>query len=149
MLNINLDLSGFNTEKVTSMKNMFKECENLTEINLCSFNTKNVIDMSHMFDNCVHLINCNLSTFKTKKVQSIEFMFFWCGSLEKIDLSHFNINKVKNKTNMFYLSSFDCLNNKNPKQIKKVNINKKSKNELLLNLLNFLCIKLVKLFFII
>ena len=131
------------------MKNMFKGCQNLTEINLCSFNTKNVIDMSHMFYHCVHLINCNLSKFKTKKVQSMESMFFWCGNLEKIDLSHFNINKVKNKTNRFYLSSLDYPNDMNPKQIKKVNINKKSKNELLLNLLNFLCIKLVKLFFII
>ena len=124
-----LDLSGFNTEKVTSMKNMFEGCESLTEINLYSFNTKNVTDMSQMFFNCIHLINCNLSTFKTKKVQNMESMFFWCGSLKEINLSNFNINKVKNKTKMFYLSSLDSTNDMNPKQIKKVIVNKKSYDE--------------------
>ena len=124
-----LDLSGFNTEKVTNMKNMFDHCQNLKEINLCSFNTKNVIDMSRMFYHCVKLINCNLFTFRTKNVQSMEYMFFWCGNLKKIDLSNFNINKVKNKNNMFYLSSLDCSNDMNPKQIKKVKVNKKSYDE--------------------
>ena len=128
MLNF-LDLSGFNTEKVTNMKNMLDHCQNLKEIDLCSFNTKNVTDMSHMFDYCSYLINCNLFTFRTKKVQSMEFILFWCANLKKIDLSNFNINKVKNKNKMFYLSSLDCSNDMNPKQIKKVKVNKKSYDE--------------------
>ena len=46
-----LDLSNFNTEKVTNMYHMFRGCYNLTNLNLCSFNTSKVTDMVGMFSN--------------------------------------------------------------------------------------------------
>ena len=46
----NLDLSSFNTNKVTNMSSMLYECSSLKEINLSSFNTDKVTNMSGMFD---------------------------------------------------------------------------------------------------
>ena len=50
-----LDLSSFNTNKVTDMSNMFYGCSNLTELNLSNFDTSNVTDMNYMFCGCSKL----------------------------------------------------------------------------------------------
>ena len=42
----NINLSNFNTNKVTNMSGMFYECSSLANIDLSNFNTNNVIDMS-------------------------------------------------------------------------------------------------------
>ena len=39
----NLDLSKFNTSKVTDMSGMFEYCESLTNLDLSNFNTQNVL----------------------------------------------------------------------------------------------------------
>ena len=41
-----LNLSNFNTTKVTDMSQMFMECSDLTHINLSNFDTSNVTDMA-------------------------------------------------------------------------------------------------------
>lgn len=48
VLNENLDLSSFDTSKVTDMKEMFSSVKT-KNINVSSFNTSNVTDMSRMF----------------------------------------------------------------------------------------------------
>lgn len=61
-----LNLSNFNTSKVTNMQDMFGEeasngrlysCKSLTNLDLSSFDTSNVTDMSRMFSNCKSLTN--------------------------------------------------------------------------------------------
>ena len=47
---ISIDLSSFDTKKVTNMREMFYKCENVKSINLSHFNTCNVTDMSEMFE---------------------------------------------------------------------------------------------------
>ena len=47
-----LDLSGWKTSNVTSMKCMFMSCENLESLNLSGWDTHIVRDMSHMFYDC-------------------------------------------------------------------------------------------------
>ena len=44
-----LDLSSFNTENFTDLKEMFYGCQNLNRLNLSNFNPKNVKDMSGCF----------------------------------------------------------------------------------------------------
>ena len=46
---IKIDLSKFDTSKVTSMKSMFRECENLIQINFGEIETSSVTDMSYLF----------------------------------------------------------------------------------------------------
>ena len=50
-----LDVSKFNTSKVTDMSYMFSECKSLTSLDVSNFNTSNVTDMYRMFDNCANL----------------------------------------------------------------------------------------------
>ena len=40
---------------IYSMNNMFKNCNNLIDINLSSFDTKNVTNMNNMFYGCNNL----------------------------------------------------------------------------------------------
>ena len=46
----NIDLSNFNTSKVTNMGDMFEGCGQLTELDLSSFDTSNVKIMYYMFN---------------------------------------------------------------------------------------------------
>ena len=48
----NLDLSSFDTSKVTHMNGMFFECKALTKLNLSSFDTSKVTNMINMFYGC-------------------------------------------------------------------------------------------------
>lgn len=122
-----LDLSSFNTEKVTSMATMFEKsknlrsiklpkgfigssvtnlyamfrgCESLTELDLSSSNAEKVTNMMEMFSDCNALSILNLSGFKTGALTDMHSLFINCHSLKNLDLSGFNTEKV---TNMQYL----------------------------------------------
>ncbi len=45
-----VDLSHFDTSKVTDMSSMFKDCKSLTTLDVSNFVTTNVTDMSNMFN---------------------------------------------------------------------------------------------------
>ena len=97
-----IDLSNYNTSKVTKMNNMFYYCENLTSLDLRKFNTSNVTSMSSMFNRCSSLTSLDLSNFNTSNVTDIRWMFYICSSLTSLDLSNFEVSKVNKMDNMFY-----------------------------------------------
>ena len=99
-----LDLSNFDTSKVTDMKYMFNEMYSLTSLNLSSFNTSNVTDMSCMFAHMFRLTSLNLSNFDTSKVTNMGAMFYDMPSLTSLDLSNFNTSNV---TNMGWVFAFN------------------------------------------
>ena len=112
---ISIDLSSFDSSKVTNMSYMFNSCTKLSSINLNNFNTNLVTDMSHMFDNC-GLEKLDLSSFDTSKVTNMSYMFNSCNKLSSINLNNFNTNFVTYISHMFDgcqgiisidLSSFD------------------------------------------
>ena len=109
-----LNLSNFNTEKVTDMQGMFKECSDLTSLDLSNFNTEKVTDMRGMFWECSNLTSLNLTRLNTEKVTAMNGMFYGCTKLESLDLSKFNTAKVTNMNQMFYgcsaLTSLDVSN---------------------------------------
>ena len=49
---IEINLSNFNTNKVTNMYSMFNYCYSLKDINISNFSIKNVINMHYMFSRC-------------------------------------------------------------------------------------------------
>ena len=104
-----INLSNFNTQKLTNMSYMFFGCSSLTIINLSNFNTQNVTDMSYMFSQCGSLTNINLSNFNTQNVTDMSWMFSACSSFSNLDLSNFNTQNVTNMEGMF----FGCFNLKN------------------------------------
>ena len=98
---VNLDLSSFNTENVTTMANMFDGCLNLQQLNISNFNTSKVVDMTNMFNYCRKLQNLDVSSFNTSNVTSMTCMFTTCEGLSNIDLSGFNTSNVLDMTAMF------------------------------------------------
>ena len=120
-----LDLSSFNTSKVTDMRGLFAECKNLRSLNVSSFNTSNVQHMDAMFKGCSSLTSLDLSNFNTSNVVSMGYyvrvfsnsgswgqvqhsghdwdggMFMNCSGLTSLNLSSFNTSKVTNMCKMF------------------------------------------------
>ena len=120
-----LDLSSFNTSKVTDMRGLFEGCKNLTSLNVSSFNTSNVKYMDAMFRGCSSLTSLDLSNFNTSHVVSMGDVhrFFYnsgsagqygdyryqtnggmfenCTSLSSLDLSNFYTPNVARMYNMF------------------------------------------------
>lgn len=123
-----LDLSSFNTEKVTNMSEMFvgstnlrtinlpkgfigsnvtdlngmfRGCVSLTELDLSGSNAEKVKNMGSMFYGCVALSNLNLSGFKTGSLTEMRYLFSSCQSLESLDLSGFNTENVTSMASMF------------------------------------------------
>ena len=97
-----IDLSGFNTSKVTNMQSMFYNCEKLENIDLSNFDSSNVTNMSYMFDRCSNLTSLDVSTFDTSKVTNMNAMFAYCNVLETIYVSNkWNMSSVTASSNMF------------------------------------------------
>ena len=109
-----LDVSKFNTAKVTNMSNMFQGCSGLTSLNVSSFVTSKVTTMNSMFDECKSLTSLNLSKFNTANVTDMSCMFRGCSALPELNLSNFNTSNVTTMESMFYgcesLSSLDFSN---------------------------------------
>ena len=61
-----IDLSHFNTAKVTDMESMFQGCTGLTALDLSSFDTSNVENMVAMFKGCSALTTLTVATGWTK-----------------------------------------------------------------------------------
>lgn len=66
------------------MSYMFKECSDLTALNVSNFDTGNVTNMSNMFYNCWHLTSLDLCSFDTSKVTDMSYMFTSCDYLKTI-----------------------------------------------------------------
>ena len=116
---VSLDLSNFNTSKVTSIAAIFYSCKSFTSIGLNALNTSNVTNMYNMFANCNGLISLDLSNFNTSKVTNMSSMFSNCESLTNLDISHFDTSNVTNMKDIFRccskLSSLDLSNFKTSK----------------------------------
>ena len=87
-----LDLSGFDTSKVTDMGGMFRDCQSLLSLNVSSFDTSKVTDMECMFSYCSSLLSLDVSNFDTSNVTAMREMFSYCRSLTSLDLRSFTFN---------------------------------------------------------
>ena len=96
-----LDLSNFDTSKVTDMGYMFDDMSSLTALDLSNFDTSKVTDMGWMFHGMSNLTALNLSSFDTSKVTDMGYMFYDVSSLTTLDLSNFDTSKVTNMELMF------------------------------------------------
>ena len=84
-----------------NMGNMFSNCYNLTSLDLSSFNTSKVTNMKYMFNNCNRLTSLDLSNFNTSKVTNMGSMFSSCNRFTSLDLSNFDTSKVTYMGSMF------------------------------------------------
>lgn len=98
-----LDLSSWNTGNAVSMYSMFSSCSLLTSLNVSNWNVSNVTDMNNMFENCYKLSNLNLSSWiVSNKLTSISSMFSGCSQLINLDLNNFDTSNVSDLRRVFY-----------------------------------------------
>jgi len=111
---IEIDLSGFDTSKVTSMYGMFYNCSKLEKINFGNICTTSLNNMAYLFTNCISLKSINLSNFDTSSVTNMGRMFANCQSLESIYFGEFNTSLCEDMSLLFYccekLTSIDFSN---------------------------------------
>ena len=98
---ISLNLSNFDTSKVTNMSYMFFNTPSLTLLNLSNFDTSKVTNMDSIFRGMTNLTTINLSNFDTSKVTDMSSMFFDVRNLTTLDLSNFNTSRVMYMNLMF------------------------------------------------
>ena len=98
---ISLDVSSFDTSKVTNMEAMFAGMPSLTSLNLSNFDTSKVTRMNSMFEGASRLTTLNLSNFDTSKVTDMEAMFGYMYGLTSLNISNFDTSQVTNMRDMF------------------------------------------------
>ena len=97
-----LNLFNFDTSKVTDMSGMFEDMSNLAALDLFDFDTSKVTNMSSMFENMHSLTTLNVSDFDTSQVTNMHAMFSRMRSLTALNVSSFDTSKVTNMNAMFY-----------------------------------------------
>ena len=109
-----IDLSNFDTSKVTDMGFMLDNCSNLTSLDLSNFDTSNVTNMTSMFTKCSKLTSLDVSNFDTSNVRDMSMMFMGCSNLTSLDVTNFNTSKATDMREMFEkcskLTSLDVTN---------------------------------------
>ena len=101
-----LDLSNFDTSKVTYMSNMF-DGSNATTLDVSNFNTSNVTDMSYMFHGS-QATTLDVSNFNTSNVTDMDSMFYY-SQATTLDVSNFDTSKVTSMKYMFQSSQATTL----------------------------------------
>ena len=96
-----LDVTNFNTAKVTNMRFMFSSCSKLTSLDVSKFNTMNVTNMSSMFSGCSSLTSLDVTHFDTENVTNMRGMFSGCSALLSLDVRNFNTANVTDMSYMF------------------------------------------------
>ena len=94
---IDIDLSNFDLQGATKMKDMFNYCINLQNVRFPQFPLEKITNTSYMFNYCKKLSKIDLSNLNTENIISMAGMFQHCESLEFLDLSNFDI---KNNTQL-------------------------------------------------
>lgn len=89
-----------NTEGVTSMSGMFKDCK-VKHLDLSSLRTNNVTDFSDMFCSCNDLIDLNVDGFDTSNAEDFHGMFQGCIKLTQLNVKHFNVDNVLHMSCIF------------------------------------------------
>ena len=82
---------------------MFTDCSSLKSLDVSNFDTSKVTDMSYMFQGCSSLQQLDISNFDTSKVTAMYYMFHTCSSLKSLDISWLDASSVSTTISMFYI----------------------------------------------
>ena len=96
---LEIDVSNFDTSKVTDMSRMFYDLRNITSLDLSNFDTSKVTTMNRMFSGMSNLTSLDLSNFDTSKVTTMYSMFY-LDEIPKDKLATIYVNNNFNTTNL-------------------------------------------------
>ena len=98
----NIDLSNFDFSSVKDLGSFFDGCSNVQSINMMNGNAVNVENMDWMFAHCGELTNLVLTNFKTSSsLTTMNGAFYGCSSLQNYDFSNFDTTHVTNMAQLF------------------------------------------------
>lgn len=96
-----LDISKWNISNVTNMRGMFYYCNSLKSLDISKWDTSKVVDMSGMFQECTQIeAPLDVSKWNTSNVTTMKSMFEYCSS-PSLDVSNWNTSNVTNMDRMF------------------------------------------------
>ena len=88
------EISNLDTKNITSMKNMFYSCKNVTSLDLSGWNTSNVTSMESMFYQCSNVKEIDVSNFDMSNVTNIKSMFS-NTAVTSLDFSNWDVSNVR------------------------------------------------------
>ncbi|GEM_PF-521190 len=98
----NFDASKIKTsDKLSNIEGVFSECEAIEKLDLSGWNTENVTTMLKSFYNCKKLTTLDVSTWNTGNLTDLANTFQNCNSLTEIDMRSWNLRKVTRMYNLF------------------------------------------------
>lgn len=100
-----LDLSNWETSRMTDANSMFRECSSLQLIDVSNWNTQALVGAGCMFYQCSSLQSLDVSNWNTQALTNGYYMFAQCSSLQSLDVSKWNTQALTNAIGMFTESS--------------------------------------------
>lgn len=100
-----IDVSTWDTSKVTDMSALFGLCTSLTSLDVSEWDTSNVTNMSDLFAKTTSLSALDVSKWDTSNVTNMNATFYVTSSLTSLDVSKWDTSKVTNMDNMFMMTS--------------------------------------------
>ena len=98
---VSLNLSDWNTSRMTNTAGMFSGCATLQYINLSGWDTSQVTNMGEMFFGCSSLETLDLTDWDVTSVANMDYMFCGCSSLVSLELSGWDTSQVSDMRCMF------------------------------------------------
>lgn len=102
LINLNCDLSSWNTSGINDMNRMFEGCSSLSIGDISQWDTSNVTNMSGMFSTCNNF-DSSVSGWNTEKVTNMAFMFYDARNFLGNGLENWNTSNVTNMRSMFQM----------------------------------------------
>ena len=85
---------------VTSCQNMFSSCDELESLDMSGFDTSKVTNMGAMFFNCVHLVLSGIENWNTSQVTTMMSLFGGVVNIENFPVD-WNVSNVTNMESTF------------------------------------------------
>lgn len=106
---INVDLSKWTTSSAINTAWMFNG-SNLTHLDVSNFNTSKVTDMHIMFNKMGSLTQLDISNFDTSNVQVFSRVFsYWTNVCEELNISGLNLTRCTSIDNTFTCTNFKVI----------------------------------------
>ena len=97
-----VDISSWNTDKVTAFNRMFWNCQKLTDVKMnCSKTSLTEAGVKEMFTNCYLLQTVDMSSFDFHNANDFTSIFSNCNSLQTIVFGKSNTSNIIYMNNAF------------------------------------------------
>ena len=97
-----LNTDNLNFSRTETMRNMLRECQSLTTLDVSEWDLSNVKDVSFIFRNCNKLKEINgLENWDTSNVAEMKQVFYKCSSLPSVNLTAWDTSNVTTMEAMF------------------------------------------------